>query len=89
MPFEYDPAKSAANKTKHGIDFDEAQELWRDPRLSIYPVPAEGERRYLCVGRIDEKHWTAVITNRGGNTRIISVRRARNNEIENYHGRRV
>lgn len=39
MPFEFDPEKSAANKTKHGIDFVEAQEIWTDTdRLEI---PAE------------------------------------------------
>ncbi|MSO62009.1 MAG: hypothetical protein EXQ50_07965 [Acidobacteria bacterium] len=31
MEFEFDPAKSAANKAKHGIDFVEAQEFWNDP----------------------------------------------------------
>ena len=30
MLFEYDPANSATNKAKHGIDFDEAQVLWKD-----------------------------------------------------------
>jgi uncharacterized DUF497 family protein len=33
MGFEYDPDKSAANKRKHGIDFEEAQELWADSTL--------------------------------------------------------
>ena len=32
MKFEYDPAKSESNKAKHGIDFEEAKELWRDER---------------------------------------------------------
>ena len=38
MRFEYDPAKSAANKAKHGIDFAEAQELWRDDKALLRPV---------------------------------------------------
>ena len=33
MRFEYDPDKSAANKAKHRLDFEEAQALWDDPRL--------------------------------------------------------
>lgn len=28
MQYEYGPEKSAANKAKHGIDFEEAQALW-------------------------------------------------------------
>jgi uncharacterized protein len=36
MHFEFDPAKSAANLEKHGIDFIGAQALWSDPdRLEI------------------------------------------------------
>ena len=38
MGFEYDPAKSAANKVKHGIDFAEAKALWDDPWLLEAPA---------------------------------------------------
>jgi uncharacterized protein len=31
MVFEYDPNKSAENKRKHRIDFEDAQRLWADP----------------------------------------------------------
>jgi uncharacterized DUF497 family protein len=31
MDFEFDPAKSAANLKKHGVDFLGAQALWSDP----------------------------------------------------------
>jgi uncharacterized DUF497 family protein len=43
MPFEYDRAKSAANKAKHGIDFEEAQALWQDGRAIQVPVTAHEE----------------------------------------------
>jgi uncharacterized DUF497 family protein len=33
MAFEYDANKSAENKRKHAIDFEEAQELWIDADL--------------------------------------------------------
>ncbi len=39
------------------------------------PVKPEDEPRFLVVGLIDGKHWTAVITYRGGNIRLIFVRR--------------
>lgn len=85
MPtFEYDPNKSQANLAKHGIDFGEAQKLWNDPNTFVIPANTEDETRFLIVGKIGAKHWTAVITYRGQNTRIISVRRSRKEEIAFY-----
>ncbi|MEZ5798821.1 MAG: BrnT family toxin [Paracoccaceae bacterium] len=86
MEFEFDPAKSAANKTKHGIDFVEAQALWQDDGLVDAPVVSEGEPRFLVIGRIGSRHWTAVCTLRGAAVRIISVRRARKTEVMFYDG---
>ena len=86
MEFEYDPDKGAANRTKHGIDFDEAQVLWADPFLLEVPALTEDEPRFLAIGRIGTRHWTAVFTWRRGRVRIISVRRARRKEIEHYEG---
>ena len=82
--FEYDPAKSAENKRKHGIDFEEAQQLWADAGLVEIPARTIDEPRWLLVGRIDGKHWSAVITRRGDNIRLISVRRARDEEMAIY-----
>lgn len=87
MTFEFDPAKSAANLAKHGIDFEAAQALWEDEALIVAPARAEDELRWLAVGRIDGRHWTAVYTVRDGAVRIISVRRARGDEIDAYQGR--
>ena len=84
ISFEFDPAKSETNRTKHGIDFVEAQDLWRDPMLLEIPVRTDDEPRYLMIGLIDRKHWSAVITYRGANVRLISVRRARTEEVEIY-----
>jgi uncharacterized protein len=84
MEFEYDPAKSAANEAKHGIDFEAAQRLWLDPRLLEAPARTEDELRYLAIGRIDDKHWAAIFVRRRDKVRLISVRRARKQEIEHY-----
>jgi uncharacterized DUF497 family protein len=84
MPFEYDPNKSAENKRKHGIDFGEAQELWADSGLVEIPARTTDEARWLLVGKIDQKHWSAVITRRGENVRLISVRRSRDEEVAIY-----
>ena len=84
MGFEYDPDKSIANKRKHGIDFEEAQKLWTDPQLLEVPARTTDEHRSLLIGKIDEKHWSAIITRRGENIRVISVRRSRDAEVEIY-----
>ena len=84
MKFEFDPKKSDANQTKHGIDFIEAQELWNDIDYLEIPAKTTDELRFLVIGKIGEKHWTGIITYRNDNIRIISMRRARNEEIELY-----
>lgn len=84
MEFGFDEQKSKANKTKHGIDFVEAQELWNDPDLLEIPAKTEDEPRTIMIGRIGDKHWSAVITYRRERTRIISVRRSRNEEKDLY-----
>jgi hypothetical protein len=86
MAFEFDPRKSRANLAKHGIDFVEAQRLWDDPDLLEIPAKTEDEPRWVVVGRISSKHWSAVITYRGESLRIISVRRSRTEEVALYEG---
>ena len=87
MAFEYDPGKNAANKRKHGIDFEEAQSLWDDRWLLEAPARTDDEPRFLAIGKLRDRHWSAICVRRGGNVRIISVRRARKQEIERYEGR--
>ena len=84
MNFEFDLKKSENNKNKHGIDFIEAQDLWNDVDLLEIPAKTTDEMRFLVIGIIGERHWTGIITYRNDNLRIISVRRARNEEIELY-----
>lgn len=84
MEFEFDSEKSDGNKKKHGIDFNEAQELWNDPDLIEIPVKTSDEPRFLVIGKIAGKHWSGVITYRGEKIRIISVRRSRKEEVEIY-----
>ena len=82
--FEYDEKKSKQNLAKHGIDFDAAQSLWNDPYLLEIPAKTTDEVRFLVIGTINQKHWSAVITYRGNNIRIISVRRSRVEEANFY-----
>ncbi|RDE08656.1 BrnT family toxin [Pelagibacterium lacus] len=74
------------NHAKHGIDFAMAQALWTDEHLLEIPARTVDEPRFLVIGRIAGKHWSAVITYRGAVIRIISVRRARPEEIAYYEG---
>lgn len=82
--FEYDPNKSESNKLKHGIDFEEAQQLWKDADLLVFTVMEQPENRQLAIEKISHKHWSVIFTQRGKNIRLISVRRARKKEIELY-----
>jgi uncharacterized protein len=84
MKFEYGPGKSADNKRKHGIDFEEAQALWADSALVEIPARTSDEPRWLLIGKIDGKHWSAVVTRREENIRLISVRRSRDDEVKIY-----
>lgn len=84
MEFEFDPHKSASNKVKHGIDFEEAQELWNDPHLLEIEARSSDEPRFLLIGKIRGKHWSAIVTYRENKVRIISVRRSRKEEVELY-----
>lgn len=59
LMFNYDEAKSQSNQVKHGIDFIVAQRLWKDPDLLEIPAKTQDEPRYLVIGRIAEKHWSA------------------------------
>ena len=77
VTFEFDPAKSAANLAKHGIDFEAAQVLWLDDRKVTIPSEYVGETRKIVIGMIGDRLWAAAITLRGDAIRIISVRRAR------------
>lgn len=86
--FEFDRDKSAANLAKHGIDFEQAQALWRDDGRAEVMSRWGVEERWLLMGKIDDQHWTAVYTMRDTNIRIISVRRSRENEVKDYDSRK-
>jgi len=88
MNFEYNESKS--NKLKHNIDFEEAKELWDDPyAIEIPSLNSQDEDRFLVLGKIGLKHYTAIITYRNKNIRIISVRRAREKEVRLYESIRT
>jgi uncharacterized protein len=81
--FEFDPRKSESNKAKHGIDFVEAQALWKSKHVVLSAKDAL-EKRYLIIGTISGEYWSAIITYRGATIRIISVRTSTASEIDTY-----
>lgn len=87
--YEFDNKKSRSSLEKHGIDFHDAQELWQDPDLLQLRAKSEDEERYLVIGRIGSKHWSAVINYRNESIRLISVRRFRRTEIELYESQGI
>lgn len=83
MDFEFDPAKSEANRVKHGIDFDSAKALWDGTVVEVSALTSD-EARMVVIGKLGGKYWTAVITRRASGIRIISVRRSRDKERKIY-----
>ena len=51
MEFEYDMNKSAINKQRHGVTFEEAKTIWTEDNV-ILPAITKGEKRYIIIGKI-------------------------------------
>ena len=82
--FEFDQAKSRANEIQHGIDFRRADEMWDDPYLLRIQARTQGELRFIFIGHLDGAIWAAIATYRNRSIRLISVRRARPEEVALY-----
>jgi hypothetical protein len=94
--FEWDPVKERSNRTKHGVSFEDAATVFRDPHsLTIFDdTHSEAEERWVPLGisssgRLLVVHHTflAEAGNRA-KIRIISSRKATRNEIMQYEGSR-
>ena len=56
--------------------------VWTDIQIvPRSPARMTDEPRWLVIGRIDDQHWSVVVTYREGRTRIISARRSRKEEV--------
>ncbi len=84
IEFEYDPVKSASNKAKHGIDFEEIKALWDDESRLEIDAHYDGEQRSIVIGTMDGRHWSVIVTYREGRVCIISARRSRKSEVILY-----
>ena len=80
MQFEFDPDKSEKNKEKHGIDFVNAQDLWKDSKAIGFPARSDDEVRYAMIAELEGVLWVVFYTIRDERIRLISVRRVREGE---------
>ena len=84
--FEWNEEKRVKTLEKHGIDFLDAAKMLAGP-CQVKPSERNGEPRWLAIGMLDGREIAVVFTKRGENTRLISARRARDNERKAYHAR--
>jgi uncharacterized DUF497 family protein len=85
MQIEFDPAKDAANREKHGVSLVLAGELdweaalvWVDERFEYNEI-----RMIALAPRTGILYYVAFV-NRGEARRIISLRRANRREVKHY-----
>lgn len=83
MRFEWDERKRLFNIEKHGLDFLDAGVVFENPHVTA-PSSHTGEKRFLAIGLFMERFVAVVYTMRGEVIRIISFRRARHGEREEY-----
>ena len=87
MEFEWDENKNQANKEKHGIDFKDAKEVFKDNNRKASPDLRKnyGEDRQVTIGKILDIIIVVVYTMRNTSYRIISARYAKKKERETYN----
>ena len=83
--FEWDERKAVANLAKHGVRFDavyrfdwETAVEFEDDRFDY------GELRMVAIGWIGDELHTVTYTWRGGNIRVINLRRSDRPEHRTY-----
>lgn len=84
--FEWDEVKNKTNREKHGINFEDAKEIFQGFVLeNTSPQTDHNKERIVAVGLLYKKYYiTVVFTWRNKNRRLISARKARKNEKEHY-----
>ena len=78
---EFDPAKDAANRSKHGVSLGEFTGFDDEPNVVVDDRFEYGETRYQARGRINGKGYCLVFVETPDGSRLISLRRAREKEI--------
>ena len=86
MDFEWDENKNQKNISKHGVDFNQAKEVFSDKKRTISPDQRAnyGEDRWKTVGSILGAIFSVIYTIRQTTIRIISARKANKKERRDY-----
>jgi uncharacterized DUF497 family protein len=87
LRFQWHPRKAAMNAGKHGVTFTEAATVFQDPLASVFDDEdhSEDEHREIIIGHSNRNRLLVVsFTERNDVIRIISARRADQDERENY-----
>lgn len=85
MGFQWDEAKSAANEAKHGISFLQAAQIFRSPILKTQDTRHDySEDRFIALGVFEGEVLCVVFTERDGDIRLISARKASKHERKRY-----
>ena len=90
--FEWDATKAASNQRKHGISFDLAATVFRDPLMISIPDEEHGEteERWITMGQAENSklllviHTYLEISSDVANVRMISARPATKHEQRQY-----
>lgn len=85
MQFEWDERKARINLAKHGVSFETAKRVFKDWNMLEVMQDDEGEERWKAIGRVNQKIYVVVYTERGAKLRIISAREATKNEQKAYY----
>ena len=81
--YEWNQTKRRDNLNKHGVDFADVESFEWDTAL-VGRSDRQGETRYMAVGYMQGRLHVVVFTERHGATRIISLRRAGQEERRRY-----
>jgi uncharacterized DUF497 family protein len=82
--FEWDEAKRETNRLKHGVDFDDAVNMFDGRPVLNLAGRGEAEPRIVTIGIVEGIYYAVIWTKRGDKRRIISCRRARHEERREY-----
>jgi len=83
--FAWDERKRLANLRKHGIDFRDAQKIFRGFTLTAEDDrESYGECRFLTLGLLEDQVVSVAHTEQGEDIRIISIRKATKHETRFY-----
>ena len=87
LEFEWDSAKAARNQIDHGVTFEMARDVFKDPFAIEWLDDREdyGEDRYVIIGMVDNRLLYVAYAMRGEAIRIISARGAEPHEHRQYH----